>query len=73
MELSLSADIDAELEPIKLGEAAAHGKRLLGRDEWIRLDTSGKAELVEVLQPLPPTAILHIVLWTSHDGRQHLE
>ena len=63
MELIVEPDKAKEMEPIQLGEAAAHGKRLLECDEWIRVDSSGAAELVEV--PLKSQCISTLISQSS--------
>ena len=34
--------------PLQAGDAAAMGQKLLGTDKWVRVDTTGKAQLIEV-------------------------
>ena len=37
-------------KPLKAGDAAAMGQQLMGNDNWVRIDDSGKALLVQVVK-----------------------
>ena len=51
LEERLASGKFAQVKPIELGEAAAIGQKLAGREKWVRVDTTGKATLVQVHNP----------------------
>lgn len=52
MEYKMDMGDDPELTPIKVGEAAALGRKLLKVDRWLRVGASGRAEMIEVRHSL---------------------
>jgi len=38
----------AQVKPIQVGEAAAIGQKLAGREKWVKVDASGKATRVQL-------------------------
>ena len=48
MEYKVNMGEEADLKPLRVGEAAAVGKRLLGIDKWLRVDSTGRAEITQV-------------------------
>jgi hypothetical protein len=48
MEVRLGSGRFDQVKPIQVGETAAMGQKLAGREKWVRVDQTGKATLVQV-------------------------
>lgn len=49
LEEQLGSGKFAQVKPIQVGEAAAIGQKLAGREKWVKVDASGKATRVQVI------------------------